>query len=158
MCVRLRASVCVCVRVWMWTDAYPAACARAPVHPAGERGAVTAGKLIKVSLLLKLYLTADRSETEDSRPAAVGLLRGRLPHMLHHRHPVRGPHAHHRRVLLCVPMLWELRRGDAPEAEEERRLPEGLLHGLAHRHHRLHRVSVPHLPQRHWNAAVLLFH
>lgn len=80
--------------------------ARAAVRPAGERGPVTAGKPIKVSLALKCNSTVDYSEFKASCfSPAVGLLRGRLPHMLHRRHPACGPDAHHRHVLLRVPML-----------------------------------------------------
>lgn len=108
--MRARARVCVNAKRMLCRSS----CwrfARAAARPAGERGPVTAGKPIKVPLALKFNLMVDYSEPKASYPPvppsspAVGLLRGRVPHMLHHRHPVRGPHAHHRHVLLRVPML-----------------------------------------------------
>lgn len=74
------------------------------------------------------------SLTWESLLPAVGLLRGGIPRMRHGRSPAPGRHAHHRRVFLRVSVLRELRRRDAPETEEERRLPKRVLRRLARRH------------------------
>lgn len=53
-------------------------------------------------------------------PPAVGVLRGGVPRMCYGGSPDPGPHAHHRRLLLRVPVLRQLWRRDASETEEER--------------------------------------
>lgn len=75
------------------------------------------------------------------------------------RGPGPGAHARRRRVFLRVSVLRELRRRDASEAEEERRLPKRVLHRFAGRHLRPHHVSDLGTPvvfarQTHANAMV----
>lgn len=70
------------------------------------------------------------------------LLRDRLPGVRSGGPALRRPGARGRPPLLPVPLLWQLRRWDAPAPEEERRLPTGPAGDAALLHLAGHHVSV----------------
>lgn len=78
-------------------------------------------------------------------PLTTGhLLRDRLPNMCGSRPAVRRSGADNRHLLLYVPLLWQLRRRDAPTPEEERGLPAWPAGNAALLHLAGHHVSMTH--------------
>lgn len=79
----------------------------------------------------------------SSPPPTPGhLLRDGLRHMCGGGPAVCRSHADRGALLLHVPLLWQLRRRDAPAPEEERRLPTGPAGNAALLHLAGHHVSV----------------
>lgn len=146
-------SVCVCDRMLVFLHALVCTCYGVSAR---KRGPVTAGKLITLCQNRTWYTTMSQKWAcegkwwlHESCLPAVDLLWGGISHMCGHRYRVCGPHIHHRHVFLCVPMLWELRWGDAPETKKERGLSERFLHCLARHYFHLHHVSRYDLPFSH---------